>query len=92
MDSRFVSNDNMAPLSTQFIYRCFAVPTRTQFSPRLENGEYKIQLTQCVTYDKTGTNSKLAMNSGRQVTVISKTQNKTGSENMFYKNILFTDQ
>ena len=31
--------EHMAPLSIQSIHRCFAVPTRTQFSPRLEYGK-----------------------------------------------------
>ena len=34
--------DYMAPLSIQSIHRCFAAPTRTQFSPRLEHGEWEI--------------------------------------------------
>ena len=38
MDSWSVNNDNMALLSIQSIHRCFAIPTLTQFSLRLEHG------------------------------------------------------
>ena len=35
---------NCCQLSIQSIHRCFAVPTRTHFSPRLEHGELLIFL------------------------------------------------